>query len=92
MSGSRPNRACGGSTTSSAPAFWGEGRAEQPLGAPFNDRVWQQAQPGLRRVYDQFRTWQEDPEAYAAAREKWYRALTMEMGMRMSSVEEYVGR
>lgn len=72
-------------------AFWGEGRV-QSLGSPFDDRVWQQAQPGLRRVYDQFRTWQEDPEAYAAAREKWYRALTVEMGVRASSIEEYVSR
>jgi hypothetical protein len=71
--------------------FWGEGRTQQHLGSPFDDRVWQQARPGFRRVYDQFRTWQEDPEAYAAAREKWYRALTLEMGVRVSSIEEYVG-
>jgi hypothetical protein len=72
--------------------FWGEGCAQHPLGSPFDDQVWQQARPGLRRVYDQFRTWQEDTEAYAAAREKWYRALTMEMRVQVSSVEEYVGR
>lgn len=72
--------------------FWGDGRAEQPLGSPFDDRAWQQARPGFRRVYDQFRTWQEDPEVYAAAREKWYRALTLEMGVQASSVEEYVSR
>lgn len=72
--------------------FWGEGRAQQPLGSPFDDQVWQQAQPGFRRVYDQFRTWQENSEAYAAAREKWYRALTVEVGVRMSSVGEYVGK
>ena len=30
--------------------------------------------------------------AYAAARDKWYRALTMEMGLRVSSVEEFVSR
>ncbi len=73
-------------------AFWGEGRAQQPLGSPFDEEVWQQARPGFRRVYDQFRAWQEKPEAYAAAREKWYRALTLEMGVRVSSVEEYVGK
>jgi len=71
-------------------AFWGDGRAQQPLGSPFDDQVWQRARPGLRRIYDQFHTWQENPEAYAAAREKWYRALTVEMGVRVSSVEEYV--
>jgi hypothetical protein len=67
--------------------FWGEGLVQQPLGSPFDDQVWQQARPGLRRVYDQFRTWQENPEVYASAREKWYRALTMEMGVQVSSVE-----
>jgi hypothetical protein len=72
--------------------FWGDGRAQQPLGSPFDDQVWQQARTGLRRVYDQFRTWQEDPEVYAAAREKWYRALTVEMGVLASSIEEYVSR
>ena len=72
--------------------FWGDGRAQQLLGSPFDDQVWQQARTGLRRVYDQFRTWQEDPEVYAAAREKWYRALTVEMGVRASSIEEYVSQ
>ena len=72
--------------------FWGEGHAQQLLGSPFDDRVWQQARLGFRRVYDQFRAWQEDPEVYASAREKWYRALTVEMGVRASSVEEYVSR
>jgi hypothetical protein len=72
--------------------FWSEGRAPQPLGSPFDDQTWQRVRPGFRRVYDQFHTWQENPEAYAAAREKWYRALAVEMGTRISSVEEYVGR
>jgi hypothetical protein len=70
--------------------FWGEGRAHQSLGSPFDDQTWQQARPGFRRVYDQFRAWQENPEAYASAREKWYRALTLEMGVRASSIEEYL--
>lgn len=72
--------------------FWGEGRAQQSLGSPFDNQTWQQAQPGFRQVHDRFRVWQEDPNAYAAAREKWYRALTVEMGVRTSSVEEYVSR
>jgi hypothetical protein len=73
-------------------AFWGEGRAHQYLGSPFDDHTWSQARSGFRRVYDQFRAWQTDPEAYASAREKWYRALTVEMGVRVSSIEEYVSR
>jgi hypothetical protein len=72
--------------------FWGDGRAQQPLGSPFDDQTWQQAQAGLRRVYDRFRIWQEDPNAHATAREKWYRALTVEMGVRTSSVEEYISQ
>jgi hypothetical protein len=71
--------------------FWGESRAQPPPGSPLDDQVWQQARPGFRRVYEQFRTWQENPEAYTGAREKWYRALTVEMGVRMYSVEEYLG-
>ena len=72
--------------------FWDEGHGQQLLSSPFDDQVWQQAPPGFRRVYDQFRTWQEDPKAHATDREKWYRALTVEMGVQVFSVEEYVGR
>lgn len=72
--------------------FWGEGRPAALPSSPFDDHVWQQARPGFRRVYEQFRAWQEDPEAYARAREKWYRALTVEMGVRASSVEGGGGR
>jgi hypothetical protein len=71
-------------------AFWGESCVQQLLGSPFDDLVWQQAQPGLRQVYDQFRIWQENPEAYTSAREKWYRALEVEMGVQVSSVEKYL--
>jgi hypothetical protein len=59
--------------------FWGEGRSQALLGSPFDDQVWQQAQPFFRRVYDQFHAWQETPAACAAARDQWYRALTVEL-------------
>lgn len=72
--------------------FWGENRPQQLHGSPLDEQVWQQARPGFRRVYDQFRNWQENPEVYATAREKWYRALTVEVAVRVSSVEEYVGK
>lgn len=72
--------------------FWDDGQAQRPLGSPFDDQVWREAQQGLRRVYEQFSAWEENPEAYAAAREKWYRALSMEIGARTSSVEEYVSK
>ncbi len=72
--------------------FWGDGLVPQPLSSSFADQVWRQARPGFRRVYDQFHAWQENPAAYTAAREQWYRALQMEMGVQVSSMEEYVGR
>jgi len=72
--------------------FWENGRVPQPLGSPFDDQVWQQAKPGFRRVYDQFHTWQNDAESYAAAREQWYRALMVEIGGQASSVAAYLRR
>jgi len=70
---------------------WGDGRAQQPLGSPLDSNVWRQARSGLRGVYDQFCAWQEDPKVYSADRGKWYRALTVEMGMHISSVEDHTG-
>ena len=59
--------------------FWGEASANPAIGSPFNDQVWQKARPGFRRVYDQFRAWQEIPFTCAADRDQWYRALTVEL-------------
>jgi hypothetical protein len=60
--------------------FW-EQRAPAPLASSLlDDRVWQQAGPGLSRVWEQFDAWQSAPESHAAARQNWYRALTVEMG------------
>jgi hypothetical protein len=70
--------------------FWGHDHAQDTLGSPFDDHVWRQARPGFRRVHDQFLMWQRDPQAYTSDREKWYRALTVEMGIQMSSVKEFV--
>jgi hypothetical protein len=69
--------------------FLGDMRGQQPLGSPFNDQVWQRTRPGFRRVYEQFRTWQEHAEVYAAARKTWYRALMVEMGVRSSPMGEF---
>ena len=66
-------------------------RQDRPLSSLFTDRVWERARPGLQRVYEQFRAWQKNPEAYAVARKMWYRALMMEMGARTSSVEANLG-
>ena len=68
-----------------------EGTQDRPLRSLLTDQVWERARPGLQRVYEQFRAWQQNPEAYALARKMWYRALMIEMGARTSSVEAYVG-
>ena len=73
-------------------AFWGEGRAQEPLGSPFESQSWQRARPGFRRVYDEFWAWQENPEIYASTREKWYRALTAELMVRMPLAEGHLER
>jgi hypothetical protein len=58
--------------------YWGN-RTPESLGSPLHEQVWRQAQPGLQQVSAEFYAWQENPNAYAADREKWYRALTLEM-------------
>lgn len=50
-----------------------------PLGPPLDRRTWERARPGLRRVFEQFVDWHERPERHAAARERWYRALALEI-------------
>jgi hypothetical protein len=60
--------------------FW-EQRTPVPLAISLlDDRVWQQAGPGLSRVWEQFDMWQNAPESHSSARQNWYRALTVEMG------------
>jgi hypothetical protein len=69
--------------------FWGDS-APQRVGSPFSDEVWQQARRGFKRVYDRFCAWQERPEAYAEARERWHKALAVEVGVGISSVGDFV--
>ena len=59
--------------------FWGEDCIPQPFTHPFEDCDWQQARPGLRRVFDQFLAWQQTPTTCTVARDQWYRALTAEL-------------
>lgn len=51
------------------------------IGSPFDEEAWRQARSGLKRVYDKFAEWQQNPAAYAVARERWYKALTVEAGV-----------
>ena len=59
--------------------FWGDAFLQAPSVRPFSDLVWQQSRPALRRMFDQFVTWQESPATCAIARDQWYRALTVEL-------------
>jgi hypothetical protein len=63
----------------------------QLVGSCLDNQLWQQARPELRRVYDQYQTWQSNPETYITAQKKWYHALEVELGAPVFSVEQYVG-
>ncbi len=70
--------------------FTDEGCATQGAHFLFGDGAWRQAQPGLRRVFHQFCLWQDNPQVYALARERWYRALSVEMGVHSIAMEEHL--
>jgi hypothetical protein len=44
----------------------------------FDDEFWLECEPALRRIHEQFRSWQCQPERYEAAQRQWYRALQCE--------------
>lgn len=46
--------------------------------SPFDDGFWQECEPALRRIHEQFRAWQDAPERYEAAQQQWYRAFQCE--------------
>jgi hypothetical protein len=46
--------------------------------ALFDDDFWLECEPALRRIHEQFRSWQGKPERYEAMRQQWYRALQFE--------------
>jgi hypothetical protein len=52
--------------------------------SPYEERTWRLAQSGLARVFQQHKKWQENPGLYEAARDRWYVALTLEMGVAAS--------
>ncbi len=51
---------------------------ERPPGSPLEEEFWHECEPALRRIYEQFRAWQNKPSQYEAARQQWYRALQCE--------------
>jgi len=68
----------------------GEQPGAEPSGSLFNNERWEDAHDGFKRVYDRFTEWQENPEEYEVARERWWEALTLETGSSASSVEDYL--
>lgn len=50
----------------------------RPPLSPFDDEFWQEYEPALRRIHEQFRFWQDKPERYEAAQQQWHRALQCE--------------
>jgi hypothetical protein len=52
--------------------------SERPPGSPLEEEFWHECEPALRRIYEQFRAWQNRPSQYEAARQQWYRALQCE--------------
>jgi hypothetical protein len=55
----------------------------QAMRSALDDETWLALRPVARQVYQQFRDWQLNPLAYAAARENWYRAFTAQVAMGM---------
>ena len=57
------------------------------------DTEWQGARDGLARVHSMFADWQERPEEYQTAKERaWRRAIRVEAGTSISTVESYLRR
>jgi hypothetical protein len=52
--------------------------------APLSTDNWRRAQSALMGVYDQFRSWDNDPAAFTKERELWYRARRFESHTSMS--------
>ena len=73
--------------------FEGEERKDVArIGSLFNKERWEEAQDGFKRVFDRFRRWQERPGEYESARQRWWEALDVETGARVSTVDEYISR
>jgi hypothetical protein len=53
---------------------------EPAAASALDERIWTAAAPGLARAWEQFGEWQATPEQHAAVRQKWHRALLLEMG------------
>lgn len=52
--------------------------SKPPAGSPLGEEFWHECRPALRRIYEQFCTWQSEPGRYEIARQQWYRAFQCE--------------
>ncbi|KAB2916717.1 MAG: hypothetical protein F9K29_10760 [Hyphomicrobiaceae bacterium] len=52
--------------------------SQRPPVPPLKEEFWLECEPALRRIYEQFRAWQNSPGEYEAARQQWYRAFQCE--------------
>ena len=50
-----------------------------PSVSPLDDEFWLECEPALRRIYEQFLAWQNNPDQYDTARQQWYRAHQCEI-------------
>jgi hypothetical protein len=66
---------------------FGENHPDAPLCLSSDEGVWRWARPGLQRVYEEFSAWQQNPNEYESARDKWYRGLQIEVGMSIAASE-----
>ena len=53
-------------------------RRGRSLVSPLDDEFWLEWEPALRRIYEQFLAWQNNPDQHDAARQQWYRAQQCE--------------
>jgi len=82
-----------GGAISARDAFM-RGLASQAIAPPFeadgsranllSTAPWRDAQPELARLYDQFASWDDEPETLARTREHWYRARRFEARVGMT--------
>ncbi|MFI5016033.1 MAG: hypothetical protein ACHQAY_27170 [Hyphomicrobiales bacterium] len=70
----------GFASQATTPPFAADGSRANLLGVA----LWRDAQPELARLYDQFASWDDEPETLTKAREHWYRARRFEAHVAMT--------
>ena len=69
----------------------GERLTAGQIGSLSIDTEWEAAKDGFEHVYRWFVDWQERPDAYQVAKEKWWqRRIRVEVGVSVSTLEGYL--